>query len=63
MAIVFVQVSGQALYDLHVNGRVQAYDVEPDEFSETLRRRRIDPKTDGPVYVEDETGYRTKMGR
>ena len=62
MAIVFVQVPGQPLYDLHVDGRAAAYDVEPEEFAETLRRRRITPTRENPVYVEDETGYRKRLG-
>lgn len=50
-------------FDLHVDGRIVEYDVEPDEFRSVLRRRRIDPAKDGPVYTEDTTGYRQRLTR
>lgn len=47
------------VYDLWVDGRIAEYDVARDEFEDALRRRRLD-RSDGPVYVEDLTGHRTR---
>lgn len=57
MAIVFTQ-NGDGTYDLVEHGRVREYDVERHDLSGALKRARI---TEGPVYVEDETGYRTRL--
>ena len=61
MAILF-RANGDGTYDLEVHGRAAEYDVEPDDFAQALRRRRIDPRKE-PVFVEDTTGYRQRMGR
>lgn len=63
MAIVFRKVDAQTnLYDLTIDGRAAEYDVAPEDFQQALRRRRVDP-TRYAIYVEDETGYRTRLGR
>lgn len=62
MAIVFRQ-NQDGTYDLEVDGRAQEYDVAPDDFSGALRRRRIAPTKQDPVFVEDQTGYRKRLGR
>lgn len=61
MAVVFTQTDGTNLYDLRVDGRAAEYDVEPEDFAAALRRRRISPDT--VVYVEDESGHRTRLTR
>lgn len=59
MAIVFVPTDEEgSLYDLIVDGRAREYDIEPYDLKGALRRARI---TEGPVYIEDETGYRTRL--
>lgn len=62
MAIVFRQNAGEKTYDLTIDGRAAEYDVEPEDFAAALKRRRVDP-TRYAIYVEDETGYRTRLGR
>lgn len=61
MSAVF-RSNGDGTFDLEIDGRAAEYDVEPDDFPAALRRRRLD-RSDSPVYVEDETGYRTRLGR
>lgn len=59
MATVFVPTDAtESLYDLIVDGRAREYDIEPHDLKGALRRARI---TEGPVYVEDATGYRTRL--
>lgn len=48
---------GPTLYDLKIDGRIAEYDVEPEDFSQALRRARHT----GEVYIEDESGYRTRL--
>lgn len=62
MAVVFRQVDGTQFYDLMVDGRIAEYDVERDDFQAALRRRRLD-RSDSPVFVEDESGHRTRLTR
>lgn len=61
MAVVFTS-NTDGTYDLVVDGRVLEYDVDPDRFADALRRRRLD-RSDSPVFVEDETGHRTRLSR
>lgn len=61
MAIVF-EDNGDGTYDLKQDGRALEYDVEPEDFRDALRRRRLD-HSDSPVYIEDETGYRERLTR
>lgn len=60
MAIVFREEK-PGLYDLFVNGRIAEYDVGPEDFRATLRRRRVTVRANEHVYVEDLTGYRTRL--
>lgn len=63
MAVVFRKVDAKSnLYDLTIDGRAAEYDVEPEDFAAALKRRRVDPSRYA-IYVEDETGYRTRLGR
>lgn len=50
------------LFDLLVDGRAAAYDVEPEDFKGALRRSRVDPDKH-KIFTEDLTGYRTRLGR
>lgn len=59
MAAVF-RANGDGTFDLEVDGRAAEYDVDPEDFASALRRRRVEPTE---VYVEDETGYRSKLRR
>lgn len=62
MAIVFVETD-ERTYDLLLHGRVIEYDVEPDGLQDALRRARGRLPAGQPVYVEDLTGYRQRLGR
>ena len=42
-------------YDLYVNGRIWAYDVDDEDFGVTLRRFKV--PLPAHVIVEDTTGY------
>lgn len=55
--IVFVPV-GLGRYDMMVNGRAGEYDVDPEDFSTAIRRRRLQPTE---VWIEDTTGYRERI--
>lgn len=59
MAAVFIPAP-EGLYDLHVDGKVREYDVEPDDFLHAVRRARLDPTE---VLIEDDTGYRAPIAR
>lgn len=61
MAVVFEE-QPDGLYDLKVDGRAAEYDVEPDDFGAALRRRRLD-RSSSPIFIEDQTGYRTRLSR
>jgi len=64
MAVVFRKVDAKSdLYDLTIDGRSAQYDVEPSDFADALRRQRTRIPRDAVIYVEDETGYRTRLGR
>lgn len=51
--------NGDGTFDLFVNGRIWAYDVEHDDFGRTLRRFKVPM----PCYVlvEDTTGYQQRQ--
>ena len=61
MAVVFRQVDGTNLFDLTVDGRAAEYDVEQRDFGAALRRLRNRVPKGAVVYVEDETGHRTRL--
>lgn len=51
---VVFEANPDGTYDLWVNGRVKEYDVQADDFADTLRRRRVRPT----IYtVKDLSGY------
>lgn len=58
---VFEQVLGSdpPRYDLKVDRRIREYDVDADDIQGALRRARLPAGTE--VYVEDESGYRTRL--
>ena len=47
-------------YDLLVDNRIVTYDVLAEEFTDVLRHYRV---RTGEVYVENETGNLTGLGR
>ena len=61
MAVVFKKVDGQKVYDLTIDGRAAQYDVAPEDFAEAIRRQRKRVPQGAVIYVEDETGYRTRL--
>lgn len=56
--VVFEQ-NFDGTYDLKVDRRTREYDVAPEDLKAALRRARI--PTGEEVFVEDETGYRTRL--
>lgn len=60
MAVMF-RLEKDGTYDLWIDGRIADPELEPDQFEDALRRRRVHHRDD--VFVEDMTGYRTKIQR
>lgn len=60
MAVVF-EDNDDGTYDLKVDGRIREYDVPAHDLKGALSRARLDRSR--PVYVEDATGYRQRLGR
>lgn len=58
--MILFRANGDGTYDLLMDGRIAAYDVEPDDFSDALRRARY--AGGSQVMIEDETGYREPLG-
>lgn len=54
------KVGREVLFDMTVNGRSMAYELQPGDFEGAIRRARIQPTE---VWTEDLTGYRERVGR
>jgi hypothetical protein len=63
MAVVFRQNDREDTYDLTIDGRAAEYDIDPPDLKAALSRQRGRIPKDAVIYVEDRSGYRTRLGR